>query len=444
MKPLLEIVSYAGDTAPVPERLTAILQRRTSAAGGSEVETGVREILSQVRARGDEAVADFTARFDGVSLTPGTFRVPQKALEDAHKAMDAELEQALKEAADNIERFHQRQRTESWRIEDADGVTLGKRVLPLNRVGVCVPGGEAPLPSTLLMTVVPAKVAGVEQICVVTPPQKNGLPHADLLATAAMLGIDELYAIGGAQAVAALAYGTQTIPAVDKIVGPGGAYTVEAKRQVFGIVGIEMIPGPSEIVVLADESADSRFIAADLLSQAEHGSGLEAAVCITTSPELAQQVVDAVAEQAAELPRAEAIERALASYGAVVVVADLTTGVDLVNRLAPEHVELHVHDPWSVHEQVVNAGAVFLGEASTEPVGDYFAGTNHVLPTNGAARYASSLGLSDFVKTTSVVHYTPDRLCQTGHKIIRMARAEDLEAHARAVQVRLDKYGSKE
>ncbi len=444
MKPILEIVSYEGDTAPVPERLTAILQRRTNAAGGSEVENSVREILKQVRARGDVAIAEFMARFDGVSLTPGRFRVPQKALDDAHKAMDAELEQALKEAAGNIERFHERQRTESWRIEDADGVTLGKRVLPLRRVGVCVPGGEAPLLSTLLMTVVPAKVAGVAQICVVTPPQKNGLPHPDLLATAALLGIDELYAIGGAQAVAALAYGTQTIPPVDKIVGPGGAYTVEAKRQVFGVVGIEMIPGPSEIVVLADDSADPQFIAADLLSQAEHGSGLEAAVCITTSPELAQQVVNAVATQKAELPRAEAIERALVSYGAVVVVADLTTGVDLVNRLAPEHVELHVHDPWSVHERVVNAGAVFLGEASTEPVGDYFAGTNHVLPTNGAARYASSLGLSDFVKTTSVVHYTPDKLRQTGHKIIRMARAEDLEAHARAVQIRLDKYGSNE
>lgn len=441
---MLEIVSYDGNAPVAPERLTAILQRRMSPAGGSEVESAVREILSQVRARGDEAVTEFTTRFDGVSLRPGRFRVPHKALEDAHQAIDPELEQALREAAANIERFHERQRTESWKIEDEDGVVVGKRVLPLRRVGVCVPGGEAPLLSTLLMTVVPAKVAGVEQICVVTPPQKNGLPHPDLLATAALLGIDELYAIGGAQAVAALAYGTETIPAVDKIVGPGGAYTIEAKRQVFGIVGIEMIPGPSEIVVLADDSADPEFIAADLLSQAEHGSGLEAAVCITDSPELAQPVVDAVTAQAADLPRAEAIERALTSFGAVVIVADLATGIDLVNRLAPEHVELHVRDPWGVHEQVLNAGAVFLGEASTEPVGDYFAGTNHVLPTNGAARYASSLGLSDFVKTTSVVHYTPDKLRQTGAKIMCMARAEDLEAHARAVQIRLDKYGSQQ
>jgi len=439
---MLEIVTYSSDSAAIPERLQAILGRRTSMAGGSEVESAVREILTQVRNRGDEAVAEFTARFDHVNVTPGRFRVPQKALEDALKAMDAELEEALREAATNIERFHERQRTESWTIDDADGVVLGKRVLPLNRVGVCVPGGEAPLLSTLLMTVVPAKVAGVAQICVVTPPQKNGLPHPDLLATAAMLGIDELYAIGGAQAVGALAYGTQTIPAVDKIVGPGGAYTVEAKRQVFGVVGIEMIPGPSEIVVLADESANPDFIAADLLSQAEHGSGLEAAVCITTSPEIAQQVVEAVAAQTPGLPRAEAIERALAAFGAVVVVADLVAGVELVNRIAPEHVELHVSDPWAVHDKVLNAGAVFIGEASTEPVGDYFAGTNHVLPTNGAARYASSLGLSDFVKTISVIHYTPSKLRQTGPKIMRLARAEDLEAHARAVQIRLDQYGS--
>ena len=429
----------------------AILQRRSSVGAGSDVEGVVRDIIAAVRAHGDRAVAELTARFDGVSLTPDRFRVPRTALDEARESMDPELAQALAEAAANIERFHQRQRTESWTIEDGDGVILGKRVLPLRRVGVCVPGGEAPLLSTLLMTVVPAQVAGVEQICVVTPPRndrsgppRGGLPHPDLLATAALLGVEELYAVGGAQAVAALAFGTETIAAVDKIVGPGGAYTVEAKRQVFGVVGIEMIPGPSEIVVLADESANAAFIAADLLSQAEHGSGLEAAVCITPSPDLGQRVVAAVAAQLRDLPRAAAVERALSRYGAVVVVPDVDTGIDLVNRLAPEHVELQVRDPWAIHERVLNAGAVFLGEASTEPVGDYFAGTNHVLPTNGAARYASSLGLGDFVKTTSLVHYTPDRLRQTGPKIMRMARAEELEAHARAVQVRLDQYGSGE
>ena len=332
---MIEIVSYDGDAAAVPERLTAILQRRSSAGAGSEVESAVRDILAQVRAGGDQAVAELTARFDGVDLTPGRFRVPPQALEDAREAMDPDLAQALEEAAANIERFHRRQRTESWTIEDADGVVLGKRVLPLQRVGVCVPGGQAPLLSSLLMAGVPARVAGVAQTCVVTPPQKNGLPHPDLLATAALLGIDELYAIGGAQAVAALAFGTETIAPVDKIVGPGGAYTVEAKRQVFGVVGIEALPGPSEIVVLADDSANPAYIAADLLSQAEHGSGLEAAVCITPSSELAQRVADAVAAQTRDLPRAEAVERALAAYGAVVIVPDLGVGVDLLNRIAP-------------------------------------------------------------------------------------------------------------
>ena len=292
--------------------------------------------------------------------------------------------------------------------------------------------------SSLLMAAIPAQVAGGEEICVGTPPTRGGLPHAEILATAQLLGLSEIYAVGGAQAVGALAFGTATIPAVDKIVGPGSPYTVAAKRQVFGIVGIEMIPGPSEIAILADDSADPRFAAADLLSQAEHGSGHEAAVCIATSQELARMIVEEVVAQAESLPRVQAVREALARYGAVIVVADLDTGVDLLNRIAPEHAELLVKDPWTWLQKIRNAGAVFLGPASTEPVGDYFAGTNHILPTNGAARYASSLGLSDFVKTTSVVSYSAERLRQVGPDILRMARAEGLEAHARAVQVRLD------
>jgi histidinol dehydrogenase len=254
-----------------------------------------------------------------------------------------------------------------------------------------------------------------------------------------MLGLSEVYAVGGAQAVGALAYGTATIPAVDKIVGPGSPYTVAAKRQVFGVVGIEMIPGPSEIVILADDSADARFAAADLLSQAEHGSGQEAAICITTSDELARKIGEEVALQAESLPRVQAVREALSRYGAVIVVDDLDTGVELLNRIAPEHAELLVEEPWVWLQKIRNAGAVFLGPASTEPVGDYYAGTNHILPTNGAARYASSLGLSDFVKTTSVVSYSAERLRQVGPDIMTMARAEGLEAHARAVQVRLDR-----
>ena len=435
---MIAIENCSDVEAPASGKLAAIVARQSGLP--IEVVTTVREILAQVADRGDAAVAEYTDAFDQVSLTPGRFRIPQKALDDARQAMDPTLAEAVTEARHNIRSFHDRQRRDSWFMEDGDGVVLGKRFTPLNRVGICVPGGQAPLPSSLLMAAVPAQVAGVPQICVVTPPLREGLPHADILATAALLGLDEVYGIGGAQAVGALAYGTETIAAVDKIVGPGGLYTVAAKQQVFGLVGIEMIPGPSEIVILADAEADPRYVAADLLSQAEHGSGYEAAVCITPSTDLAQRVQQEVTRQVATLPRRDAIERALANYGLVVTVADLAAGARLVNRLAPEHVELLVTDPWNWLGQIRHAGAIFLGEASTEPVGDYFAGTNHVLPTNGAARFSSALGVDDFLKSTSVVGYTRERLREKGERIIEMARAEGLEAHARAVGVRLEDY----
>ena len=432
----MDVLSYNGEDT-LPAKLAAILGRQSGVVEEG-VEAGVRDILEQVRVRGDEALVEYTARFDGVSLSAAGLRVPAKALTDAREAMASDLAEALEEAAGNIRRFHERQRRDSWYVEDGDGVVLGKKVAPLHRVGICVPGGQAPLISTLLMAAVPAQAAGVSQICVVTPPQPDGLPHPILLGTANLLGLDELYAIGGAQAVGALAFGTATIEAVDKIVGPGGQYTVEAKRQVYGKVGIEMIPGPSEIVVLADGDANARFIAADLLSQAEHGSGLEATVCITPSQPLAAAVSDEVERQLQQLPRSQQARLAIERFGAIIVVADLQAGVELINRIAPEHVELFVAEPWETLEGIRNAGAVFLGAASTEPVGDYFAGTNHVLPTNGAARYASSLGLDDFTKTTSVIKYTSARLGQVGDRIMRIARAEGLEAHAQAVQVRLD------
>ena len=433
---MIDIISYSDPESP-SGKLAAILNRRDGQP--DEVEDAVQEILRQVRARGDDAVVEYTSRFDGVVLTPQSMRVPAEALIDAGEAIDPGLLAAVKGAAANIRAFHQKQHTNSWFTEEGDGVILGKRVTPLRRVGICVPGGQAPLISSRLMAAVPAQVAGVEEICVVTPPTSGGLPHAEILGTAHMLGLSEVYAVGGAQAVGALAYGTATIPAVDKIVGPGSPYTVAAKRQVFGVVGIEMIPGPSEIVILADDSADARFAAADLLSQAEHGSGQEAAICITTSDELARKIGEEVALQAESLPRVQAVREALSRYGAVIVVDDLDTGVELLNRIAPEHAELLVEEPWVWLQKIRNAGAVFLGPASTEPVGDYYAGTNHILPTNGAARYASSLGLSDFVKTTSVVSYSAERLRQVGPDIMTMARAEGLEAHARAVQVRLDR-----
>lgn len=434
---MLDLVHYTTG-GPLQGRLAEVLGRR--GAIPADIEETAAAIVAAVRDRGDDAVAEFTARFDGVSLTPGRFRVPQKALQDALRSADPALMGAVERAAANIRSFHEAQKAGSWFREDGDGVVLGRRITPLRRVGICVPGGEAPLISSLLMAAVPAQVAGVDEICVVTPPRPSGLPHPGLLAAAGFLGLDEVYAIGGAQAVAALAHGTATVPAVDKIVGPGGPYTVAAKRQVYGVVGIEMVPGPSEIAVLADESADPVFVAADLLSQAEHGSGFEAAVCITTSEELARAVRDEVDRQMAGLPRAEAAARALSRYGVAVIVPDLQTGVELVNRLAPEHLELLVAEPRAWLERVRHAGAVFLGEASTEPVGDYYAGTNHVLPTNGAARFASGLGLADFVKATSVVAWTPERLRASAADVALLARAEGFEAHARAVEVRLEAW----
>lgn len=435
---MLDLVHYTSG-GPLKGRLAEVLGRR--GAIPAAIEETAAGIVAAVRDLGDEAVAEYTLRFDGVRLTPGRFRVPLKALQDALNSVDPALLGAIERAAANIRSFHGAQKADTWFRDDGDGVVLGRRITPLRRVGICVPGGEAPLISSLLMAAVPAQVAGVDEICVATPPRPSGLPHPGLLAAAGFLGLDEVYAIGGAQAVAALAHGTGTVPAVDKIVGPGGPYTVAAKRQVYGIVGIEMVPGPSEIAVLADESADPAFIAADLLSQAEHGSGFEAVVCITTCEALAGAVQGEVERQAGDLPRAGAAGRALSRYGVVVVVPDLQTGIELVNRLAPEHLELLVAEPWEWLEHVRNAGAIFLGEASTEPVGDYYAGTNHVLPTNGAARFSSSLGLADFVKATSVVAYTQRRLRAAAADITRLARAEGLEAHARAVEVRLEAWG---
>ena len=436
---MLDIQRCPDAGAPAAGKLAAILDRK--AGFPPEIVEAAAEILRRVEAEGDVAVAAFTEKFDGVALAPGGFRVPRKALDDARASMDRELEEAVSEAAANIRSFHRRQLRGSWFLEDGDGVVLGKRFLPLRRVGLCVPGGQTPLLSTLLMTAVPAQVAGVDEICVVTPPRPGGLPHPVILATAALLELDEVYAIGGAQAVAALAFGTETIPAVDKIAGPGGPYTAAAKQQVYGRVGIDTVAGPSEIVVLADGNADPRCVAADLLAQAEHGSGFEAAVCITPSEALAARVQDEARKQLASLPRRGEIEAALENFGLVVVVPDLETGARLVDRIAPEHVELLVADPWRWLGEVRNAGAVFLGEASSEPVGDYFAGPNHVLPTNGAARFASALGVDDFVRTTSVLGYSRQRLRRTGEKIARMARAEELEAHARAIEARLGGSG---
>lgn len=433
----MEIVAYPSE--PLADKIESILRRRIGVS--DKVDEAVRQVLHQVRERGDQAVVEYTERFDGVSVGDGGYRMSPAALQAGLDGLDASLRSAMEAAVANIRSFHEHQRDKSWFVEDGDGVLLGKKVTPIDRLGICVPAGEVPLFSSLLMCAIPAQIAGVGEICVVSPPQQDGQVHPVIAAAARLIGIDEVHAVGGAQAVGAMAYGTETVAPVDKIVGPGSPYTVAAQKQVFGLVGIPMLPGPSEIVVLADGDANPAYIAADLLSQAEHGWGV-ASVCITDSRVLAEAVSAEVERQMETLPRADAVRAALEEYGAIAVVDSLDSGFELLNRIAPEHAELLVADPWKWLDQVRHCGAVFLGEAASEPVGDYFAGTNHVLPTNGAARYASSLGVGDFVKTTSVIAYTETRLRTTQAAIARLARAESLEAHARAVEVRCEEESS--
>lgn len=408
--------------------------RRDGDAHEAEREA-VRAILAAVRAEGDAAVRRYTAQFDG--WDGGDLRVPPEMLERAWREADPAFRAALEAAAANIRAFHERQRRTSWFEPTATGTVLGQLVRPLDRVGVYVPGGRAAYPSTVLMNVIPAQVAGVREIAVVTPPNADGRVHPSILAACHLLGVHEVYRVGGAQAVAALAYGTETIRPVDKIVGPGNVYVALAKREVFGRVGIDAVAGPSEIVVLADATADPRQVAADLLSQAEHDP-LAAAVLVTTDRVLAAAVQAEVERQLADLPRAAIAREALERNGAILLAASLDEAVETVNRLAPEHLELLVADPWALLGRIRHAGAVFLGPHSPEPVGDYFAGPNHVLPTNGTARFSSGLSVHDFLKTTNVIAYSRADLVAHAASIVTLARTEGLEAHARAVLVRLE------
>lgn len=428
---MIDIIQNTRDSA----KLNAILSRIP--AFSPEREATVREIVTAVKERGDHALLAYTKKFDNIAMAAADMRVVESEIKTAYDNADPKLLKIIAAAAANIRNFHNAQRQNSWFIEDGDGVVLGKRVLPLDRVALLIPGASAPLFSTLLMAAIPAQIAGVPQLCIATPPQANGAVHPTVLATAHTLGIREIYKVFGAQAVAALAYGTQTIPRVDKLVGPGNPYGQIAKKLVFGAVDIDMVAGPSEIVVLADETANAKYVAADLLSQAEHGSGFEAAVCITTCGALAAQIADEIAAQAAALTHRAIIKTALDRYGAIVIVNDLAEGIALVNRIAPEHLELIVANPWALVQSIRHAGAVFLGAASSEPVGDYYAGTNHILPTAGTARFASSVGVDTFTKTMSIVQYTEQRLQKTAGHIIALAQAEGLDAHANAIRQRL-------
>lgn len=410
--------------------------------GTPEQNASVKEIVAAVKAQGDEALLRYSKQFDGVELEVSQLRVTEQELKAAYAKVEPAFVQAIVSAANNIRAFHLRQKRESWMDVQQDGTILGQIIHPLQRVGVYVPGGKASYPSSVLMNVIPAQVAGVEEIVLVTPPATGGKEGIDpyILVAAAEAGVKEIYRVGGAQAIAALAYGTDTIKQVDKICGPGNIYVALAKREVYGAVDIDSIAGPSEIAVLADEHADPVYVAADLLSQAEHDE-MACAVLVTPSTTFATACQQEVERQLAELPRQEIARASIRDYGVIIVVDSIEAGIDVINRIAPEHFELMVEEPMQYVGKVVNAGAIFVGAYSSEPVGDYFAGPNHIIPTNGTARFSSPVDVDDFIKKSSLIYYSKEALLRDGDTIIELARREGLEGHARAIEVRLAKEG---
>lgn len=398
-------------------------------------EGAVREILAQVRSQGDQALVEYTARFDKVRLSPDNLQVSCREIDNAWTQLSVADQESLIVARDRIERFHREERLRSWLITGPSGEVLGQMVVPLEKVGIYVPGGKAAYPSSVLMNAIPAQVAGVSEIIMVTPPSSEGASPLTL-AAAKVCGINRVFRIGGAQAIAALAYGTETIPAVDKIVGPGNIFVAAAKKLVSGEVGIDMIAGPSEILIIADESAHPECIAADLLSQAEHDEQAKG-ILITSSERLAHSVQEAVQAQVETLPRQNILRQALDNFGCIVITRDIAQAVTLANRFAPEHLLLAVQEPLSLLGSIKHAGSVFLGHFSPVAAGDYLAGPNHVLPTSGTARFSSPLGVYDFIKFFSITHLDRSQLCDLGTHIVRLARLEGLEAHARSVELRL-------
>lgn len=408
--------------------------------GTVEQNRAVNEIVEAVKKQGDAALYAYTKEFDKVEVNASNVRVTEDEIQAAYSKVDDDFLVAIREAAVQIRAFHEKQLRQSWIDLQPNGTMLGQILRPLKRVGVYVPGGKAAYPSSVLMNVIPAQVAGVPEIVMVTPPATGGKEGIDpyILVAAAEAGVKELYRIGGAQAIAALAYGTESIKPVDKITGPGNIYVALAKRNVYGVVNIDSIAGPSEIVVLADETANPVYVAADLLSQAEHDE-MASAILVTDSAQLAKDVAEEVEKQLQVLPR-EAIARAsIEQYGAVLLTESLEEGIDVVNQLAPEHLEIMTKDAMSVVNFIENAGAIFVGDYSSEPVGDYFAGPNHILPTNGTARFSSPVNVDDFLKKSSLINYSKQALMSTGNHIMTLARHEGLEGHARAIEVRMPK-----
>lgn len=398
-----------------------------------KVTSAVTDILNNVKQNGDDAVREYTLKFDG--HMPSKFEISREEIDSSPDKCDRDFILALYKAADNIRDFHARQKQQSWLEPKQNGVILGQRIRGLKRVGVYVPGGTAAYPSSVLMNVIPAKIAGVKEIVMVTPPQKDGTANPDILAAAKIAGVDRVFLMGGAQAVAALAYGTQSVPKVDKIVGPGNIFVATAKKLLYGTVDIDMIAGPSEILIVADKSANPKFLAADLMSQAEHDK-MASAILLTTSEETANETAKELSRQMQTLERRDIIEQSLNDFGAIIVCKDISEAVDFANELAPEHLELAVENPMEYIGRVDNAGSVFFGHYSPEPLGDYFAGPNHVLPTSGTARFFSPLSVDSFIKKSSFIYYTEPALSEAKDDIIKLAETEGLTAHANSIKVR--------
>lgn len=415
--------------------LTNLLKRSPNSYG--EYEGRVADIIEAVKTKKDEAIFDYTRRFDGYELNGDNILVTEEEIKAAYEEIDPALVEIIRKALVNIRDYHARQRRNSWFDSTSKGTILGQKITPLQRVGVYVPGGKAAYPSSVLMNVMPAKVAGVDEIIMTTPPGKDGKIYCGTLVAAKEAGVDKIYKVGGAQAIAALAYGTESIPKVDKIVGPGNIYVALAKKAVYGQVGIDSIAGPSEIMVLADETANPRYVAADMLSQAEHDE-LASAILVTTSRELANKVSEEVDGFTKVLSRQDIIEKSLENYGYILIAKDMEEAIDVVNEIATEHLEIVTKDPFQTMTKVRNAGAIFLGEYSSEPLGDYFAGPNHVLPTNGTSKFFSPLEVDDFIKKSSIISYSREALMEIHEDIEAFAKAEGLTAHANSISVRFE------
>lgn len=429
----MRIVTLTSETKQ--NLLENLLKRSTNDYG--EYEKVVEEIIEQVKSRKEEAIFEYSRKFDKCELTKETFEVTRAEIEEAYTQIDAHFIEVMKASAANIRAYHEKQKRNSWFDAKEDGTILGQKITPMHSVGVYVPGGKAAYPSTTLMNVVPAKVAGVPNIIMTTPAGADGKVNAATLVAADIAGVDRIFKVGGAQAIAALAYGTDMIPKVDKIVGPGNIFVALAKRAVYGHVSIDSIAGPSEILVLADETATPRYVAADLLSQAEHDE-MASAILITTSAELAQKVSDEIDGFLTQLSRRAIIEKSLENYGYILVAPDMNTAIEAVNEIASEHLEILTANPFDTMTRVRNAGAIFLGEYSSEPLGDYYAGPNHVLPTNGTAKFFSPLNVDDYVKKSSIISYSREALEKVHEDIELFAQKEGLTAHANSIHVRFE------